>query len=181
MRSKGLTHKRILHWGMSEAFVPRNRPILIDVSISIKYSNHWCRGGGWGCVWGQGPFHNALRRPDGFLLRWEARWDLEWITLICTFCVCWPIDTDISFIKPDLHVSLLTKAENKKGGLMRRKRRQMEEKKNQLWIWKIWGGGLGLDGRADRIPRILPAEPLQGFTQGLKAFNQNNPLQTTRP
>lgn len=130
MRSKGLTHKRILHGGMSDSFVPCKRPILIDVSISIKYSNHQCRGEAVG-TWGQGPFHNAFRRPDGFLLRWEARWDLEWITPICTFCVCWPIDTDISFIKPDLHVSLLTKVEKKKGGLMRRKWGQLERKKKK--------------------------------------------------
>lgn len=134
--------------------------------------------GGGGGTWGQGVFHNALRGPDGFLLRWEARWDLEWITLICTFCVCWPIDTDISFIKPDLHVSLLTKKENKKGGLMRRKWGQME-KKNQVCSGKICF--FGLNGRVGKMLWILPAEPLQGFTQGLKAFNQNNPLQTTRP
>lgn len=130
------------------------------------------RGGGSG-TWGQGPFHNAFRWPDGFLLRWEARWNLEWITLICTFCVCWPIDTDISFIKPDLHVSLLTKVEGKKGRLMRRKWGQTEEKTQKFMVEKSFFFGLNI--RAGRILWTLPAEPLQGFTHGLKAFNQNNP------
>lgn len=52
MRSKGLDHKRIPHSTMSDSFVPSNRTILIDVSISITYSNHRCREvtaghGGW--------------------------------------------------------------------------------------------------------------------------------------
>lgn len=45
MRSKGLNHWRILHSRMSDSFVSRNRPSLIDVSISITYSNNQCRDG----------------------------------------------------------------------------------------------------------------------------------------
>lgn len=42
MRYKGFNHKRILHSRMSDSFVPSNRPSLIDVSISITYSNNRC-------------------------------------------------------------------------------------------------------------------------------------------
>lgn len=68
MRSKGLNHKGILHSRMSGSFVPSNRPSLIDVSISITYSNNQCReeavGGG-----GRSLSKKALRWCDEFLLR----------------------------------------------------------------------------------------------------------------
>lgn len=42
MRYEGWNHKGILHSRMSDSFVPSNRPSLIDVSISITYSNNQC-------------------------------------------------------------------------------------------------------------------------------------------
>lgn len=73
MRSKGLNREGILHSRMSDSFVPSNRPSLIDVSISITYSNN--RRGEEA---GAGAFaKKALRQCDEFLLRCEATWDLE--------------------------------------------------------------------------------------------------------
>lgn len=104
--------------------------------------------------------------------------------LICTYCVFRPIDTDINFIKLDLHVSYLTKVENEKKKIIK-----------ECGNWK--GGGrqiihrfaleisvFGLNRKPGRVLWMLttPTGATTGeFTQGLNAFNQNNPLQTTRP
>lgn len=72
MRSKGLRHERILHSRMSDSFVLSNRHVLMDVSISITYSNNQ-RGEEAAACGGRSRSERHWDGQDEFLLRCESK------------------------------------------------------------------------------------------------------------